>query len=360
MSDSPDRSHCGWDRGGVRRRRLSRKQTAGLLVTLVALTALRSADDEVKAPTAPAAAQAAPSASEVAAAPTETATPRSALALLAALPVKGRAANTGYDRSAYGPAWADVDRDGCDTRNDVLARDLAGVTFRGTRRCVVLTGRLVDPYTRNAVVFTKANAQVIEIDHVVSLSNAWQTGASAWPAAKRLAFANDPLNLLAVSREANRAKSDGDAATWLPPAKAYRCAFVARQTAVKAKYGLWVTAAERDAIARVLGTCPEHVAPARTGPTAAPAINGLVGGVPTPAPTRTTAAPATSRPAVIVTDYANCDAMHEDYIGGVSRPGAIDRRRNGGTAKHAPYVSQALYDANRESDGDDDGVACEQ
>ena len=86
--------------------------------------------------------------------------------------------------------------------------------------------------------------------------DAWQKGAAQWPAGKRLAFANDPLNLLAVDAGTNRSKGDGDAATWLPPNKSYRCAYVARQVAVKAKYGLWVTAAERDAMVRVLSTCP--------------------------------------------------------------------------------------------------------
>jgi hypothetical protein len=188
--------------------------------------------------------------------------PGSAGALLATLPVKGRAPKTGYDRDRFGPAWADTDRNGCDTRNDVLSRDLTGETFRaGTHRCVVLTGRLADPYTGKTIEFRKAHARAIQIDHVVPLSDAWQTGAFGWPADRRLAFANDPLNLLAVDGPANQAKGDGDAATWLPPAKPYRCRYVARQIAVKAKYRLWVTPAERDAFARVLAGCPRQAAP---------------------------------------------------------------------------------------------------
>jgi hypothetical protein len=188
--------------------------------------------------------------------------PGSARALLTTLPVKGRAPKTGYDRDRFGPAWADTDRNGCDTRNDVLARDLAGETFRpGTHDCVVQSGRLADPYTGRTITFSKARANAVQIDHVVALADAWQTGAATWPAARRRQFANDPLNLLAVDGPTNQAKGDGDAATWLPPAKPFRCRYVARQVAVKAKYRLWVTPAERAALARVLAGCPREAAP---------------------------------------------------------------------------------------------------
>jgi len=185
-----------------------------------------------------------------------------AVAVLSTLTVKGRAPLTGYSRGEFGPRWADVDRNGCDTRNDILARDLTLTSFHpGTRGCVVVGGRLADPYTGRTITFSKTRASEVQIDHVVSLSNAWQTGAFTWPAERRRAFGNDPLNLLAVSSPANAAKSDGDAATWLPPNKAYRCALVARQTAVKAKWNLWATPAERDAIDRVLAGCLGFPAP---------------------------------------------------------------------------------------------------
>ena len=188
--------------------------------------------------------------------------PGSALRQLATLPVKGRAAKTGYSRAQFGPAWADVDRNGCDTRNDILARDLTAETFRaGTSNCVVLTGQLRDPYTGRTVSFSKRQASAVQIDHVVSLSNAWQTGGQALSPGRRQAFANDPLNLLAVDGPTNQTKSDGDAATWLPPDRSYRCAMVARQIAVKAAYLLWVTAAERDAMNRVLSSCRQQAAP---------------------------------------------------------------------------------------------------
>jgi hypothetical protein len=191
------------------------------------------------------------------------ASPSGALALLETIAVQGRAPRTGYEREQFGQRWADTDRNGCDPRNDVLRRDLTGETFKpGTRDCLVLTGLLDDPYTGRAIPFTRQDASAVQIDHVVALSDAWQKGAQSWPPGKRLAFANDPLNLLAVDGPSNARKSDGDAATWLPPNKAFRCPMVARQIAVKAKYGLWVVPPERDAMARVLRQCPDEPAPA--------------------------------------------------------------------------------------------------
>ncbi|MFJ7066556.1 HNH endonuclease family protein [Streptomyces sp. NPDC101115] len=184
----------------------------------------------------------------------------SALAAVDALTVKGRAPKTGYEREKFGRAWADVDRNGCGTRDDILARDLTGVRFTGGR-CKVASGTLADdPYTGGSIDYVRGRSKV-DIDHVVALSDAWQKGAQKWDPGTRLRFANDPLNLLAVDSTANRRKSDGDAATWLPPNRAYRCTYVARQVAVKKKYGVWVTAGERDAMKRVLAGCPDQRLP---------------------------------------------------------------------------------------------------
>jgi hypothetical protein len=183
---------------------------------------------------------------------------------LAALPVKGRAPKTGYEREQFGPAWSDVDHDGCDQRNQVLARDMSGETFKaGTHDCIVLTGKLHDPYTAKDIAFTRGQgtSEAVQIDHVVALSDAWQKGAQQLDPATRKLMGNDPLNLLAVDGPTNQSKGDGDAATWLPPSKAYRCDYVARQVAVKTKYSLWVTAAERDAIATILAECPGQPLP---------------------------------------------------------------------------------------------------
>ena len=192
----------------------------------------------------------------------QSAQPGSALAALATLDVRGRAPKTGYKRAQFGVAWADVDHNGCDTRDDILRRDLAAQRFRSsTHGCVVVAGELADPYSGKTITFTKAQAAQIQIDHVVALSDAWQTGAQQLASGTRLAFANDPLNLLAVDGDLNQEKGDADAATWLPPRKAFRCAYVSRQIAVKQRYHLWVTAAERGAMARVLKTCPGEALP---------------------------------------------------------------------------------------------------
>ncbi len=257
--------------------------------------------------------------------------------VLASLPIKGRAPKTGYSRDQFGPAWADVDHNGCDTRNDMLRRDLTALALKpGTRDCVVLSGVLADPYTAAGINFLRGNATstAVQIDHVVALSDAWQKGAQQLSAEQRLSFANDPLNLLAVDGPANLSKSDGDAATWLPPNKSYRCDYVARQISVKSSYGLWVTQGEHDAMARVLSDCPNALAPTNqpagtpsSAPSAAPAAPAQVQMAPAPAP----------EPAAAVY-YANCAA--------VRAAGAAPIR-----------TGQPGYSGKLDRDGD--GVACE-
>jgi hypothetical protein len=129
---------------------------------------------------------------------------------------------------------------------------------------VVISGTRDDPYTGSVIAFRRGGRSEIDIDHVVALSNGWVSGASRWPAVRRLQFANDPLNLLAVDSSANRQKGDGDAATWLPANKPFRCAYVARQIAVKQEYALTVTPAEKAAMQRVLSSCPAQPLPTRT------------------------------------------------------------------------------------------------
>ena len=188
----------------------------------------------------------------------------SGLSIIEAQVTKGRAAKTGYTRAQFGQTWADVDRNGCDTRNDILKRDLTAEVFKEkTRECVVLSGTLIDPFSGETINFVRGNVSSMEvqIDHVVALSNAWQTGAFKLSIKERTAFANDPMNLLAVKGRLNSQKGDGDAATWLPPLKSYRCDYVSRQIAVKIKYKLWFTAPEKEAMVRILKSCPEKALP---------------------------------------------------------------------------------------------------
>ncbi|WP_082874329.1 DUF1524 domain-containing protein [Arthrobacter sp. OY3WO11] len=282
--------------------------------------------------------------------------------LLATLPIKGRAPKTGYDRALFGQAWADVDRNGCDTRNDILQRDLTGITFTNGVPCKVQSGTLADPYTGTSISFLRGSgtSSKVQIDHVVALSDAWQKGAQQLTTEQRTAFANDPLNLQATDGPTNQKKGDGDAATWLPPNKGFRCDYVARQVSVKATYGLWVTLAEHNAMAAILASCADQLAPTNQAPAApapAPAVEPapLVGApapaapVPAPAPAAVApapvvpapvvAAPAPAAPAPAAAYYANCAAAR--------------------AAGAAPlFAGQAGYRAGL--DRDSDGVACER
>ena len=249
-----------------------------------------------------------------------------ALDVLATIPVKGRAPKTGYARTEFGQAWADVDKNGCDTRNDMLNRDLSAKTFKpGTRDCTVLTGVLADPYTATTISFVRGTdtSSAVQIDHVVALSDAWQKGAQQLTVQQRTALANDPLNLLAVDGPANQQKSDADAATWLPPDKAYRCDYVARQISVKATYNLWVTAAEHDAMAKVLGSCADVAVPTSKGAPAAAAATPPAAPAPAPAAD---------------TFYKNCAAVR---------------------AAGAAPIRAGQPGFQTKFDGDGDGVGCE-
>lgn len=185
-----------------------------------------------------------------------------AVSVLAKIEVKGRAPKTGYARSEFGNGWASWRN--CDTRQRILDRDLTN-TKLGDDGCTVVSGDLNDPYSGEVINFIRGpgTSSLVQIDHVVALSDAWQKGAQNLTSQQREAMANDDLELIAVSGTANQQKSDGDAATWLPANKAFRCQYVARQIAVKIKYSLWMTQAERDAIARVLETCPEQRLPTK-------------------------------------------------------------------------------------------------
>lgn len=303
-------------------------------------------------------------AAELTAAPADRAQAgsRPAVAVLATLTLKGRAPQTGYSREQFGQAWTDDNGDpgghnGCDTRNDVLRRDLTDVTIKpGSNGCAVLTGTLHDPYTDTTIRFVRgaSTSEALQIDHVVALSDAWQTGAQSWSREKLVDLANDPLNLLAVDGSSNESKGAGDAATWLPPNKSYRCAYVARQVAVKARYGLWVTTAEHAAIARVLSSCPHQVAPTESG--APPPNPQHISGPIVRHPTTSQAAP----PPTTVEVYANCAALNVDYPHGVGKLGAHDHTSSGSDPVTDFTVDTSLYEANTDRDGDNDGVACER
>lgn len=180
--------------------------------------------------------------------------------VLEKLEVKGRAPKTGYARDEFGSGWASID--GCDTRNIVLAETLRDVEL-GEDGCVVLSGILQDPYTGKEISFQRGSTTSgqVQIDHVVALSEAWQKGAQQLAFDERVVFANDSLNLLAVDGPANQQKGDSDAASWLPTNRTFRCQYVARQIAVKQKYRLWVSEAEKAVMSRTLNGCAEQRLP---------------------------------------------------------------------------------------------------
>ena len=195
--------------------------------------------------------------------PAGTLDPAAAATALAGLTVAQKTSLTGYERGCgegegcvFGPAWADVDHNGCDQRNDVLRRDLTQVQVRpGTHDCVVIAGVLDDPYTGETVRFEKADAANVPIDHVVPLAAAWVQGAAAWPAKKRQALADDLGNLIATTRTENSAKGDSTADEWTPPNKDYGCSYATVVITVKARYDLAVTAAEKQSLEDWLATC---------------------------------------------------------------------------------------------------------
>ncbi|MHA6764124.1 HNH endonuclease family protein [Streptacidiphilus sp. PAMC 29251] len=185
---------------------------------------------------------------------------------LAGLTVRPKGSMTGYDRLKFGAAWTDNNGDPgghnhCDTRDDILARDLTGVSYK-SGHCTVATGTLQDPYTGKTIHFVRGpDSAKIQIDHVVPLGDAWVTGAAQLTATQRLDLAEDPLELIAADGPANEAKGDGDASEWLPANTGYRCKYVARQIAVKVKYKLWITAPEKSAMQKVLSGCPSQTLP---------------------------------------------------------------------------------------------------
>ena len=257
----------------------------------------------------------------------------SATALLATLPVKPALSISGYQRTVdFGTAWLDENHNGCDTRNDILSRDLTSPTKSGS--CTVLTGVLVSPYTGATIDFVRGEktSTLVQIDHLVALGDAWKTGAQSLSQAARETLANDPLELMAVDGRSNDEKGDKDASEWLPPNSAFDCTYVARQISVKVTYSLWVTPAEHAAMAAVLARCgnitgtasqfakSSSVSVPSTAPSAVPqesppATPSVVKPAPTdPAP----AAPAPAQPApttLVVHPGAFCAAAQAGQHG---------------------------------------------
>lgn len=190
-----------------------------------------------------------------------------ALEVLGTLQVRQKDPSNDYNRKLFGDGWLDLDGDDCNTRNEILARDLEDIKFRQVRpaNCIVQSGVLADEYTGKRIEFRRGSGSSasVQIDHVVALGNVWRTGGRHLSARQREAVANDPLNLLATDGDTNQDKGSDDASKWLPPRAAFHCPYVARQIAVKAKYGLWVTPEESRAMRQVLSGCPQQALPSQ-------------------------------------------------------------------------------------------------
>jgi hypothetical protein len=180
-----------------------------------------------------------------------------ALAALDGLPAPADPeAAPSYQRQEFLPGgWADLDGDGCHSRNEILRRDLDDVSFVAEDpACKVASGRLNDPYTGLTIDFVRAEStQTVQIDHIVPLAEAWRAGAWAWTKDERQAFANDPAELLAVAGPANQAKGDAGPAEWLPQAS--QCGYGAAYAALAARYRLGIPTADRAALRALLTEC---------------------------------------------------------------------------------------------------------
>jgi hypothetical protein len=171
-----------------------------------------------------------------------------------------------YRRAAFGDSWTDDNaapggHNGCDTRNDILDRDLVDKTYVSISRCpnAVATGTLHDPYTSETINLVRGNqtGAAVQIDHLVPLAYAWDQGARNWTDEMRVRFANDPANLLAVDGPINEDKSDGEPAVWMPPNHAFWCQYAVQFVAVMRGYGLPVDAPSVPVLRDAAGTCPK-------------------------------------------------------------------------------------------------------
>lgn len=269
---------------------------------------------------------------------TDGAVAGSALATLKTLVVQPAYTGGGYDRDSFGAAWSDVDGNGCDTRNDILRRDIPDATVGSD--CTVLDGNFPDPYTGTVIPFDRSagGGGGVDIDHVVALSAAWATGASEWDSTKRLQFANDPLNLLASDSGENRGKGDKDASEYLPPNTSFHCEYVARQIAVKAKYDAWVIPAEKSAMENVLSTCPDEPLP-QDG-----TITNVSDGI-------------TGNPASAEEKPVHEEVLPNPVEGGIDPDyGSCSAAKSVGAG---PYVKGVDPEYDFYRDGDNDGTVCE-
>lgn len=226
----------------------------GLRATVVAACALALAVVPVACgpqPEPQARSVAAPTGPEVVAPPAPPGTPDVSVAKrgLDKLARDERPMPAGYSREQFGGRWTDPDHNHCSTREDVLGGWLGTPLLGGM--CDA-SGSMPDPYTGSPMVVPGE----ADIDHVVSLADAWRSGAASWTAQQRAAFYNDQRNLVPTRASVNRAKGDRGPDTWLPPRQEYRCSYALIYVGTKAHYGLSVTNAQATQLKVLLDRCP--------------------------------------------------------------------------------------------------------
>lgn len=247
-----------------------------------------------------------------------------------------------YQRSRF-RHWVDADRNGCDTRREVLIEE-SRKRIRPGKRCKVTKGRWVS-YFDDA---RHRRASKLDIDHLVPLAEAWRSGASRWNDRTREAFANDlgyAPSLVAVTASVNRSKGDKDPASWLP--RVNQCRYVSEWVGVKTRWGLTVDKPEKRAINRTLRGCSKSE---RMIPKPTKAKIGKDTSKPKP-PKK----PKDPKPDVVVKTFANCTDLRGTYPNGVARS-----KSAAAGLRYAPFVHAKLYEANSKMDRDKDGVACER
>jgi len=240
---------------------------------------------------------------------------------------------TGYKRE-YFKHWVDEDSDGCNTREEVLIRDSTTKPQVDRYGCKVIAGNWYSPYDARKLT----EPSDIDIDHMVALKEAWDSGANVWSASTRQRFANDltdSRSLIAVTDSVNRSKGDRDPSNWLPPNRGYWCEYLSRWVAVKARWGLSMDQSEAGRVRKLLqNDCattaiapitpvggaapvtPTTTVPVRTGrPTATTVARTVVPAI-TPASTPSTT-PASSAPVP-----ASSSSVADSGVA-VSRPGAF-------------------------------------
>ena len=160
-----------------------------------------------------------------------------------------------YDRELYFGSWTDEDGDCQNTRAEVLIQEsLSTLEFRSSKNCVVDSGEWLDPYTNNVYYL----ASELDVDHVVPLYNAWQSGAYLWSDFKREEFANDMLfedHLIAVDKYENRQKGAKDPSEWMPTNQDFHCKYVAIWIEIKYLWELAITSPEYKFLDSTISSC---------------------------------------------------------------------------------------------------------